>query len=169
MEKVKSLFLCELFYSNLSNRTVAMIQKVLLFIFLNLLLLTAATAQVTWDYEAKKVDIGVYDVVFTADVQEGWFIYSQFISDDGPIPTTFTFDENQAVGLVGKAEEKGYKKEGYDEIFGMNLIKFGKNVTFTQRVNAKAGTTVGGYLTFMTCNDEQCLPPKDVDFSVTLP
>ncbi|MEM6698966.1 MAG: disulfide bond formation protein DsbD, partial [Bacteroidota bacterium] len=70
---------------------------------------------------------------------------------------------------LGKGTEKGYKKEGYDEIFGMNLIKFGKTVTFTQRVKVKSGaSSINGYLTYMTCNDEQCLPPTDVDFEISL-
>ncbi|MEL6718152.1 MAG: protein-disulfide reductase DsbD domain-containing protein [Bacteroidota bacterium] len=126
----------------------------------------AQNSVVDWTYEAKKVNANEVEVVFTAEVQDGWYIYSQFIGDDGPVPTTF---EIEGVELIGKGTEKGYKKEGYDEIFGMNLIKFGKTVTFTQKVKVVKGTSsISGYLTYMTCNDEQCLPPRDVEFEISL-
>ncbi|MEM8527013.1 MAG: protein-disulfide reductase DsbD domain-containing protein [Bacteroidota bacterium] len=121
---------------------------------------------VDWSYEVKKISGNEFEVIFTAEVEGGWYIYSQFLGDDGPVPTTF---EIEGVELIGKGTEEGYKKEGYDEIFGMNLIKFGKTVTFTQKVKVKSGTkSISGYLTYMTCNDEQCLPPTDVDFEISL-
>lgn len=138
----------------------------LLFITLNI---NAQKQMADWSFEAEKIGNNEYQIVFTAEVQEGWYIYSQFLGDDGPIPTSFEFDKIAGLELQGKAKEEGYKKEGYDEIFGMNLVKFGKTVTFTQPVKAKAGTTLTGYLTYMTCNDEQCLPPTDVDFTIALP
>ncbi len=124
---------------------------------------------VEWSFDAEKVATEEYNIIFTAEVEKGWYVYSQFLSDDGPIPTSFEFDKAAGLKLNGKAKEEGYKKEGYDEIFGMNLVKFGKTATFTQPVEAKAATTLTGYLTYMTCNDEQCLPPTDVNFSITLP
>ncbi|MEM0993141.1 MAG: protein-disulfide reductase DsbD domain-containing protein [Bacteroidota bacterium] len=126
----------------------------------------AQQSVVNWSYEAKQVSSNEYQVTFTANVQDGWYIYSQFLGDDGPVPTTFEFE---GVEPVGKASEKGYKKEGYDEIFGMNLIKFGKTVTFSQKVKVSGGRkTISGYLTYMTCNDEQCLPPTDVEFEIVI-
>jgi len=121
---------------------------------------------VDWTYKAEKIGGNEFELVFTAEVQDGWYVYSQFLGDDGPIPTSF---EMEGVELIGKGTEKGYKKEGYDEIFGMNLIKFGKTVTFTQRVKVASGAnSINGYLTYMTCNDEQCLPPTDLDFEISL-
>ena len=104
------------------------------FLFVSLLLLVTsalfAQSTVDWTFKAKKISNEVAEVTFTADVKDGWYIYSQFLGDDGPIPTTFEFEN---VEIIGKGTEKGYKKEGFDEVFGMNLIKFGKTVTFTQK------------------------------------
>ncbi|NJL75917.1 MAG: hypothetical protein HC892_13735 [Saprospiraceae bacterium] len=122
-----------------------------------------------WSYQVKKISATEYDLVFVADMENGWYIYSQFIGDEGPIPTSFQYDLNNNVQLVGKSKEAGYKKEGFDEIFGMNLIKFGKEVTFTQRIKVSTNVKeVVGNLTYMTCNDEQCLPPTEVPFSFIL-
>lgn len=132
----------------------------------------SASAQmnpVTWTYAAEKVSDTDYQVVFTAEVQDGWYIYSQFLGENGPIPTAFEFDQNGGVELVGKASEDGKKTESYDDIFEMDIIKFAGTTTFKQQVKtAGEPTKVTGYLTYMTCNDEGCLPPVDVDFSVDL-
>ena len=132
----------------------------------------AATAQqspVKWSYEAKKVADGTYDLVFTANISDGWYVYSQYLeSDDGPIRTTIGYDENAAVKLVGKNVEDGHKYEGYDDLFGMNIIKFNGNPTFTQQVKITAPTQLTGSVEFMTCDSERCLPPVEIPFRFDL-
>lgn len=128
--------------------------------------ITAQKSKVEWSNSAKKIANDEYQITFTAEVEDGWYIYSQFMGDDGPVPTSFEFENAK---LVGKGSEKGYKKEGFDEIFGMKVTKFGKTVTFTHTVKVKANQkTVDGYLTYMTCDDEQCLPPMEIDFSIKI-
>ena len=137
----------------------------------------AATAQespVKWSYEAKKVAEGPkgeiqYDLVLTANIQDGWYVYSQYLeSDDGPVRTTFTFDENASASLEGKNVEDGHKYGGYDDLFGMNIIKFNGKPTFTQRVKITKPTTLSGHVEFMTCDNEKCLPPVEIPFRFDL-
>ena len=140
-------------------------------LLITLLVSTAAFAQfhdpVKWSMSQKKVTETEYELVFKADIEPGWNVYSQYLeSDEGPIPTSFNYEEGAHFELVGKNVEEGHKKEGHDEIFDMNLIKFYKEVTFTQRVKIKdASKPITGYLEFMTCDDERCLPPTEKDFS----
>ena len=147
-------------------------KKVLPFVF-SLFLSSALSAQdlnpVKWTYQAEKVAEGEYDLVFQPHIADGWYVYSQFLeSDEGPIPTTFFFDENSSVELVGKAAETGDRHEGYDDIFEMNVVKFSGQPKFTQRVKISGGTTLKGYLEFMTCDKNRCLPPMEVDFTFHL-
>jgi thiol:disulfide interchange protein DsbD len=124
---------------------------------------------VRWTYEAKKVMDNEYDLVFTAHIENGWYVYSQYLeSDDGPVRTSFNFEENAAVELIGQNVEEGHKYEGFDELFYMNIIKFSGEPTFTQRVKIASPATLTGYLEFMTCDNEKCLPPREVDFSFEL-
>lgn len=124
---------------------------------------------VKWSYEATQVSPSEYDLVFTAHIQNGWYVYSQFLeSDEGPIPTSFHFEENPKAELVGKTTEKGHKHEGYDELFMMNIVKFSGEPTFTQRVKVHGETQLTGYLEFMTCDNQRCLPPTNVEFAFTL-
>lgn len=118
---------------------------------------------VSWD-----LDFANNVATFTANIQEGWTIYSQHTSDEGPVPTSFNFDPTNFYTLDGATEEEGKRKEGYDKYFDLNVIKFIKGpVTFKQKISpTDPKESITGYLTFMTCDDSQCLPPKDIDFVI---
>jgi len=124
---------------------------------------------VKWAYAAKKITDTEYEVNFTATVDNGWSIYSQHTDPSGPVPTTFYFDENTNIEFIGKPIETGKKKEAFDDLFGVNVIKFSGVVNFTQKVKIKGGANeVAGALEFMSCDDEKCLPPKEVAFKIAL-
>jgi len=124
---------------------------------------------VKWDYTAKKINNEEFEVTFTATIDNGWNIYSQHTDPSGPVPTSINFEENANIEIIGEAVETGKKKEAFDELFGVNVIKFGGEVVFTQKVKTKGGANeIKGYLEYMSCDDEKCLPPKEVDFSIVL-
>lgn len=144
--------------------------KILIF---NLLLLTVGLAfgqnfePVKWTYEANQISENEFEIVFKAEIDKGWNVYSQFIDEGGPVPTSIWYETEGVVENIGKAQETGHKKEGMDPIFEMNVIKFLDDQPFviTQRVKVLDPTKkLTGYLTYMTCDDERCLPPTDVDF-----
>ena len=138
-----------------------------------LLLTLSLNAQVLdpvkWSFDQKHIDGNEFELIFKASIDEGWTIYSQYLtSDDGPVRTSFFYDEG-AFEKIGKTKEEGPKKEGYDKIFEMDVIKFYKKATFTQRVKVSDySKPITGYLEFMTCDATRCLPPTEVDFSFTL-
>ncbi len=123
-----------------------------------------------WSFSTKEVGNGEFDLIFTVRLAEGWDTYSQFLEgEDGPVPTSFTFEEGPHFERKGGVKESGNKSTKYDKVFGMNLTKFSDIGIFTQRVVVKDfSKPIKGYLTFMVCNDEMCLPPRDVDFSFAL-
>ena len=93
-------------------------------------------------------------------------IYTQFIEDDGPLPTTFTFFESDDYELIGTTQE-GETIEEFDPNFDMTLQYFEHEAVFT-KVKALGKTKVNGELMFMVCDETQCLPPEYVDFSFSL-
>ncbi len=125
---------------------------------------------VKWKTEHKQVSETEFDLIFTAKIDDKWSIYSQYLeNDDGPIATSFEYDAGDHFKLVGKNEESGNRKEAFDKVFEMNLIKFSKTAIFTQRIEVSDfSKPITGYLTFMTCDDTRCLPPTDVDFEFKL-
>jgi len=140
--------------------------------FLLLLVSSFCSGQVnpvTWNFSSEKNAETEYTLTFIAEVIEGWSIYSQHTDPSGPIPTSFIFEENENIELIGDTEETGNRKEAFDDLFGVNVIKFNGTVTFTQKIKVKNGNAnVTGFLEFMCCDEEKCLPPKEVDFSFSL-
>lgn len=134
---------------------------------------TSDDKPVTWAFSFNKISDTEYDLIFKAAIAEGWYTYSQFIGEDGPIPTTYNFDEGDHFEIATKAVETTSQaenhKEGIDAMFEMNLIKFKHDYTSTQRIKVTDATKpIKGYLTFQTCDDTKCLPPTDVEFSFQL-
>ena len=123
---------------------------------------------VKWDFAAEHIEGNRYALVYTASIDEGWNVYSQFIDDGGPVPTTITYEGMDGASTIGKGEESGYKKEGMDALFDMNVIKFLDKEPFTIRQEIEItdpSKAIKGYLTFMCCDNERCLPPMDIDFA----
>lgn len=125
---------------------------------------------VSWSTSYKQVNDNEFDLIFTATIDEGWTIYSQYLeSDEGPIATSFHFDKGDHFELVGKNKESGTIKKAFDKTFEMNLTKIYKKGIFTQRVRVKdLSKPIVGYLEFMTCDDERCLPPTEEEFAFQL-
>lgn len=123
-------------------------------------------APVHWAYAAKKTSPTEATVLIRATIDEGWHIYSQTVKEGGPVKTSFTFPASKEYTLVGKTvEPKPITK--YEKSFGINVSYFETSVTFQQKIKLKAGkATIKGKLEYMTCNDQKCLPPEDLDFTV---
>ena len=126
---------------------------------------------VSWSTEAIKKGNQVI-VNFTAELAPSWNIYSQFLeSDEGPVATSITFEVLDGLKPQGETVEMGDKKEAFDPLFEMKVAKFSKTVTFRQvfEITNESAEVVKGYITYMVCDEEKCLPPTDYDFSVNLP
>ncbi len=147
--------------------------KKLLLLLLAVLSINAATAQildpVTWSFEQITLENGEYQLNYTAKMEDGWTVYSQFLeSDEGPVATSFHMESTKGIELIDEQpkEISDHKKEGFDPFFEMDLVKYSKEVIFQQKIRlASADTPIKGYLRFMTCNDEQCLPPTNIEFA----
>ena len=61
-------------------------------------------------------------------------------------------------------------EKSYDKNFNSVLKYYSNKVDFVQKIKVKTSiaTVVKGTVTFMVCNDRQCLPPKDVPFSINV-
>ncbi len=140
--------------------------------FLSLFISFAVVGQiynpVKWTIELKPESGGEYTLLAKAAIQDGWWVYSQYLGgEDGPIPTSINYDEGPHYKLVGKNKESDNAKKGFDKFFEMDVTKFTKYYTIEQRIKVTDPTKpIKGYLSFMTCNDERCLPPTDVEFEL---
>lgn len=124
---------------------------------------------VTWTYSAKKIADKTYELHLTATIEGNWHMYAQD-AGEGPEPTTINFSVNPLVTFDGKVKEVGKMEKSYDKNFNSVLKYYGKKVDFVQKIKIKSSvnTVVKGTVTYMVCNDRQCLPPKDVPFTISI-
>lgn len=121
---------------------------------------------VKWSYAAKKISSAEAIVLIKATIDDGWHVYSQTVEEGGPLKTSFTFERATAYALIGPTIEPKPKTK-FEQAFNMNVSFFEHEVVFQQKIKLKAArTTVKGKVEYMTCNDKQCLPPEDIDFSI---
>ena len=123
---------------------------------------------VKWAVTLTPAADGNYTLLAKATIEEGWWVYSQFLeNEDGPIATTLNFDAGDHFKVVGKGKESDNAKKIFDKVFEMEVIKFQKYLTIEQKIKVlDASKPISGYINFMTCNDERCLPPTDVEFNL---
>lgn len=142
-------------------------------LLLNILFAFGAQAQMlkdptVWKFEAKKVDSNKYDLVFHCDVKNEWHIYSLDPGGDGSfLPPEFNIKKTADIKLIGKVREEG--KIIHETIEDIGTVHYYTNVDYIQTVElTRPDMVITGEYTYMTCNDETCLPPKTVDFSITV-
>ena len=132
--------------------------------------LTTAFAQiqdpVQFKSEWKKISDTEAQIVFTGVIDEGWHVYSTDLPDGGPISATFNTDTMEGIELDGKLMPEGKEIEAFDKVFDMNLRYFEEKATFVQKLKITAATYfIEGFLQYGSCNDENCLPPTNIEFS----
>lgn len=124
---------------------------------------------VKWDWKVEPGDKGDCKLVLHAKIDPKWHVYSQFVKDGGPIPTSLTFDANKDIQILGKPTETGGKvHDGYEEMFQMDVKYFENSMTVVQKVKVLKDTKLTGTLQYMVCDDSKCLPPEDVVFEFEL-
>jgi hypothetical protein len=129
-----------------------------------------STKEVKWEFTSKKLADKTYEVRISAKINGDWHLYAQNVGVEGPVPTTFTFSKNPLLSLNGKVKEEGKVIKKTEEVWGGVVNYYEKNVDFVQVVKVKgsAKTNLAGKVEFMVCNDEKCLPPSEITFSVNL-
>lgn len=122
---------------------------------------------VTWSAELTQED-GQNTLIFSADIIQGWYLYSQEIGEDGPIPTSFAIDLGSGNWEEIEAkEESAFQIQKFDEMFQMDLIKYENQVNFIYPLLEVDGT-IKARVEFMCCDDMQCLAPKTEELTINL-
>jgi thiol:disulfide interchange protein DsbD len=107
----------------------------------------------------------------TATIRPGWHLYSQEQPDNAiAIPTGFTINNNPLLNLDGKIKELGKIEKFHDSKLDVSANQYSNKVDFVQVVKLKANakTKLTGNVEYQTCDDEKCLPPKTVNFSIPI-
>ncbi|MFH1005676.1 MAG: cytochrome c biogenesis protein CcdA [Bacteroidota bacterium] len=143
------------------------------FLFFSLLFVTTQAQiqnPVHWSFSVNQKNSTEAELIFKANIDKNWHLYSQFLqSDQGPIATTFTFQPNKNYQLLGKVLEGKFREE-YDKNFEMTVRWFEGEAIFIQKIKILSTEifSVKGTLTYQACDNEKCLPPQDVEYNFVI-
>ncbi len=143
--------------------------------FVSLLMLTfmalAVQAQiltpVKWKIQLEDSGTAEKTLVFSATLDAGWHLYDMNLPEGGPISTSFSFENLTGAKAVGTPVASKEATKVFDEQFQMELRWFAGEVTFRQKIEVTDPQKfqAEGYVEYMACNDENCLPPDQEEFS----
>ncbi len=144
--------------------------KKVFFSFILLLLVVGAQAQihdpVQFKSELKTLSADEAEILFTGTIDKGWHVYSTDLGDGGPISATFNVEKISGAEVVGKLKPVGKEISSFDKLFEMQVRYFENTAQFVQKLKLTGGAyQVEGYLEYGACNDENCLPPTQVEFN----
>ena len=127
---------------------------------------------ITWEASVEKENDSIFNLVFTATLEEGWHLYSQKEADIdiAPIATTFSYNNaEENFELIGETTEPDIEPI-YDQVFEADITYFEDEAVFTQQIKVQPGSNPGiiAEIYFSVCDDEKCLPPETERFNISL-
>ena len=148
--------------------------KNLLALFISLVLWSSTQAQVLnpvkWTYSAERISKTEYNLIFSANIDKDWHLYSVYSPENGPLPLFFEFQKSDNYELIGKMKETPKPHEVYEDIYKVTVKQFSNYAIFSQKIKVKTSSkfTVKGLLDGQSCIDNgMCVPITD-DFEITI-
>ena len=125
---------------------------------------------VSWSHSVEDKSPTEKVIVFTATLKGDWHLYGTELPSGGPTPTTLVVDKIAGAQLVGKLTPSREPIEKHDPNFDMTLRFYAGQVSFRQtlRITDPKAFAFSGAMRYMACNDDQCLPPANWAFDITL-
>ncbi|WP_372751121.1 cytochrome c biogenesis protein CcdA [Labilibaculum sp.] len=124
---------------------------------------------VSWDFSTEQLDNNEINLVFTAQIDKEWHLYSQHFPDGGPIRFSATFTPSDQYQLIGDLQEITKASTEYDDIFEMNIQYFVREAILKQKVKLLSETafSIQGEMEYQTCREGECVMfTPDFEFKV---
>ena len=124
---------------------------------------------VKWSTSVEKISETEFNLISTATIDAGWHLYSQDVPENGPVPTSFIYDdEGGKIKVMGNTmEEEGHTVD--DPVFEMRIKYFENKAVFKQKIELNASIKiVNAFVEFMVCDDEKCLPPTEENLTFNI-
>jgi thiol:disulfide interchange protein DsbD len=127
---------------------------------------------ITWEASVEKENDSIFNLVFTATLEEGWHLYSQKEADIdiAPIATTFSYNNaEENFELIGETTEPDIEPI-YDQVFEADITYFEDEAVFKQQIKVQPSSNpeIIAEIYFSVCDDEKCLPPETERFNISL-
>lgn len=121
---------------------------------------------VKFSVQQKKTSDNTLEVEFVGSVAAGWHVYGTDIADGGPTRAELTLEKTVGLKPEGKLRATGNVHRAVDDLFEMEVSYMEGTAKFSQKFTiTEPKYEVAGYLTYGACNDQNCMPPTNVEFS----
>ena len=139
----------------------------LMLTFLALAVQAQILTPVKWNIKLEDSESAEKTLIFSAKLDAGWHLYDMNLPEGGPISTSFSFENLKGAKTIGTPVASKEATTVFDEQFQMELRWFAGEVSFRQKIEVTdpKHLQVGGYVEYMACNDENCLPPEQKEFA----
>ncbi len=123
---------------------------------------------VKWSHELKITGTTTGEIIHKATIEKSWHLYGMNIPPDGPRPTQIVYESLVNAKKSGNIQGKSKLIDVFDASFNMNLSWYANEAIFVQKITFEDASKVkvAGYVEFMACDDERCLPPAQDEFSL---
>ncbi|MEM6514761.1 MAG: protein-disulfide reductase DsbD domain-containing protein [Bacteroidota bacterium] len=115
---------------------------------------------VLWDTSVEKISESEYKLIYKANIETGWHLYSQEPIDGiGPLPTEFVYNTaDNLFELKGETSEPQVEPV-FDKVFELDIKYFDNEATFQQIIILKDTKlrAISSEVLYMVCNDERCI------------
>lgn len=140
---------------------------ILFLFFLSISIQAQIQEPIKWEISCSDIaNDGHATLTFKSIAEEGWHIYDQNLPEDGPRSTSFNFEQLENVEIIGTTTTTNVAIEKFESLFQMNLRWFEGTTIFTQKIKVSDPNhyEIKGYVEYMACNDNTCLPPTSESF-----
>lgn len=147
-------------------RTIKIFSTFILLLLLVFNLSAQMVEPIRWSFSSKQ-NGNEAELTFKATIEKDWHLYDIKLPEGGPIATSVHYADTSLFELVGEIHSIPEAEEHLDETFQMTLRYFSNEAEIKQRLKLKSEKPleIKGYIEFMGCNDETCLPPNEAAFS----
>ena len=125
---------------------------------------------VSWSFQHKDNGDGTIDLIFKAEIEDPWYIYSTEKISGGPLQTSFDISNPQGFEPIGTLTDGIAPKVKMDEGFGLEVKVFEHSASFIQKIKrSSAGELkITGLFMYQSCNGGECML-DEFDATFTIP
>ncbi len=124
---------------------------------------------VEWDYSVKQLPNNEAELIFKAQIEPKWHMYSQFFEEGGPVKMTFLFEDTKDYKKLGNVVEVSKPHTEHDDIFDIDVQYFESQATLKQKIKilSTKDFVVKGEFDYQVCYEDKCvLFTPDFEFNI---
>lgn len=126
---------------------------------------------IKWRMNVKMISDTEGEVIIKAIIDPEWHLYGMKLPTGGPKPTSVDLSASVGVKFTSKLTYSPNVTISHDDMFAIDLSWWTGAVTFRRnfKVTDASNAQIVSNITYMGCNNKNCLPPSTEKISKRIP